>query len=230
MAVAIVGLATPSAATADSPNSCADAKKIKIKHCSPLVLWDTMPLGGIDTGGWSGTARPVNGTLMDNDAAAGFLTGTENVLLGSVQLPLGFISGVNQADFYLVGDRVRDPSGCGQFYCGEPMAPDDSVVLEHWPVDNIPTEATIIELESVAPRELSILAVHQRACPALRHSLVYPGIPDDWFCVRRAQLALRTKRRLPELADVQLLRSWPGSTGNSVALSQPKPSRGRSVA
>src|SRR3954454_20089039 len=92
VAALVVGLTT-SAALAVSPKSCADARKVKLKHCSSFVLLDTMPGDIVHTGSLIGTATADNGVLVDNDVAAGFQLGTENVLLQSLTLPLGYLLG-----------------------------------------------------------------------------------------------------------------------------------------
>jgi hypothetical protein len=142
--LAIAGLTTASAATPESPKSCADAPKIKIKHCSSFVLLDTMPGDIVYTGALTGTSTADNGASVDNDVAAGFQLGTQNVLLQSLTLPLGFLFGINQADVYLVQEKQRATTNGGAAY-----APDDSAVLEHWYLDSVGPGPEIEQLQSV---------------------------------------------------------------------------------
>jgi hypothetical protein len=142
-ALALGGPASTTLAQATDKKSCADAKKIKIEKCSTVVLLDTMP-GDDLNGGGRGTSTPVDGVLEDNDLAVAFEVGLgQDVLLHSIDLPLMTLYGVNQADVYLVGEKARATEHGGEFY-----APDDSVVLEHWYLENVPSSYIIFKLES----------------------------------------------------------------------------------
>jgi hypothetical protein len=129
---ASVALVGGTSGYAKGPPSCADAKKVRLDKCSPVVVFDSMPGDVFNSPGGNGTSSGGNGGLVDNDVAAGFAVRLpQNVLLDSIDLPLSWFLGANQLDVYLVAEKARDAG------VAEPYAPDDSVVLEQWYLEGI---------------------------------------------------------------------------------------------
>lgn len=109
------------------PKSCADYRQVVLARCSPLVLVDNMPGDDYNKTGRRMATSP-GWYPYDQDEAQAVSTGSENVLLDSLELPLEFLAGTNALDVSLLRERSRIPL--------PGFEPDETAVVEHWLIVN----------------------------------------------------------------------------------------------